>query len=84
MTIAVPCLQDQLAELQAAFEASKAAAAAELQQKTSELDSMKNKLLAERTTNRRQMEMSAEVSWLRLLQLLRLRVFAIKLLSCRP
>jgi hypothetical protein len=54
-------LQDQLATLQASFEASTAAAKAELEQKTSELDSMKNKLLTERTANRRQMEMSAEV-----------------------
>lgn len=54
-------LQDQLATLQATFEASKAAATAEIEQKTSELDSLKNKLLTERTANRRQMEMSAEV-----------------------
>lgn len=70
------CLQDQLAGLQAAFAASKAAATAELQQKTSELDIMKNKLLAERTTNRRQMEMSAEVSLQRMLQLMCLTVRA--------
>lgn len=62
LTIYCPArLQDQLATLQASFEASTAAATAELEQKTSELDSMKNKLLTERTANRRQMEMSAEV-----------------------
>lgn len=54
-------LQDQLAELQAHYEATKSASAAELTQKTAELDCMKNKLLTERTNNRRQMEMSAEV-----------------------
>jgi hypothetical protein len=54
-------LQDQLADVQAHYEATKSAAAAELTQKSAELDCMKNKLLTERTNNRRQMEMSAEV-----------------------
>jgi len=54
-------LQGELAALQADLAASKATAAAELEAKTQELDSMKNKLHKERTTNKRHMELSAEV-----------------------
>jgi phosphoenolpyruvate-protein kinase (PTS system EI component) len=56
-----PLLQDQVAALQAELEASKAAAVEELDHKSAELDSMKNKLLTERAANMRQMELSAEV-----------------------
>jgi hypothetical protein len=54
-------MQEQLSALQAELYASKAAAEAELANKSAELDSMKNKLLTERTANMRQMELSAEV-----------------------
>lgn len=55
------CAQVQLAELQAKSDTAQAAATAELQKQTAELDSIKNKLLTERATNARHMERSAEV-----------------------
>jgi hypothetical protein len=54
-------LQAQLEAQQAELAASKAAAAAQLQQKTKELDGMKSKLVSERAANKRQTELSAEV-----------------------
>lgn len=53
--------QDELAAVQARLSVTEATAADKLQNMCDELDRMKNKLLSERTANKRQMELSAEV-----------------------
>ena len=54
-------MQDELAALQTELATSKAAAATDLQQKTQELDSVKQKLSMERGANKREQEKSAQV-----------------------